>query len=56
MYGEENIMFRPALRGLMKAESLFNGEMSLEQVMLLNEAIDVDDENRYRVEQAMRRK
>lgn len=55
MHGEEDILFRPVLRGLIRAESLRDGSVDLEYIMLLNEALDVDGENRYRVEEAVRR-
>lgn len=44
----EEWMIRPVMRGLCHYESLKNGALSLEDVALLNEAIDVEQENQYR--------
>lgn len=54
MEGEDWLM-RPVLRGLIKGESLLDGTIDLEFVALLNEAIDVEEENRVRFERANRR-
>jgi len=39
---------RPALRGVYRMESLIDGTLDLEHVMLANEAIDAMDENERR--------
>lgn len=44
----EDWLFRPVLRQMCRAESLFDGTLDLEQIALLNEAIDVEAENQYR--------
>lgn len=49
--GEEWLL-RPVLRGLCRYESLKNGELDLSDVALMNEALDVEAENRYRAEHA----
>lgn len=48
----EDWLFRPVMRGMMKAESLVNGEVDLGYIALLNEAIDVEDENHRRQRKA----
>lgn len=48
MVEHEDWLFRPVLRGLIKAESLLNGTVDLAFIGLLNEAIDVEQENTYR--------
>jgi len=48
MQEEEDWLLRPVLRGLCKYESLIDGALSLEDVALLNEALDVEAENAYR--------
>lgn len=51
----EDWLMRPVLRGLIKGESLIDGSVDLEFVAVLNEAIDVEDENRARFERANKR-
>ena len=48
MVGHEDWLFRPVLRGMLKAESLQDGTVDLAFIGLLNEAIDVEQENMYR--------
>ena len=50
MEGQEDWLLRPVLRGLCRYESLRDGTLSLEDVALLNEAIEVEAENAYRLE------
>ncbi len=45
---------RPVLAGLCRGESLFDGTLDLEQVALLNEALDVQEENQQRLKEAQR--
>lgn len=52
MQEEEDWLFRPVLRGLIKAESLQDGTVDLAFIALLNEALDVEHENSYRRERA----
>lgn len=49
MMEEEDWLFRPVLRGLLKGESLIDHTVDLEYVALLNEVIDVEIENTSRV-------
>lgn len=55
MVGDEDWLLRPVLRGLCKYESLIDGTLDLEDIALLNEAIDVEAENRYRIEKVIPR-
>lgn len=52
MDGEEDWIFRPVMRGLLRAESLVDGSVDLAYVALLNEAIDVEQENTARARAA----
>lgn len=49
MESGEDWLYRPIIRGLFKAESLYDGSMSLLAVCKLNEALDVQAENEYRM-------
>lgn len=51
----EDWLLRPVLRGMCKYESLKDGTLDLIDVDRLNEAIDVDEENRARVAEWMKR-
>lgn len=44
----EDWLLRPVLRGLCKYESLKDGTLDLNDVATMNDAIDVDEENRRR--------
>lgn len=46
--GEDWIM-RPVMRNMCRYESLKNGELDLFDIAQMNEAIDVEEENRYRI-------
>ena len=48
----EDWLLRPVLRGLCRYESLKDGTLGLEDVALLNELLDVEAENEYRVAKA----
>lgn len=48
----EDILYRPVLAGRLDARALDDGSISLEGVMRLNEAIDVENENRFRAHKA----
>jgi hypothetical protein len=54
MSEEEDWVMRPALEGICRYESLVDGTLDLSDVARMNEALDVRDENRSRVEDAMR--
>ena len=49
MEGEEDLIFRPLLRGLCKYESLIDGTLSLFDVARMNHALDVEAENKHRM-------
>lgn len=49
MEGGEDWLFRPVVAGYLKAESLLDPNIDLEFIALLNEAIDVQQENVYRL-------
>lgn len=44
----EDWLLRPALRGVCRYESLIDGTLSLEDIALMNDALDVQDENERR--------
>lgn len=47
---QEDWIMRPVLRGLIRYESLKDGTLDLQDIALLNEALDVEAENDYRLE------
>lgn len=44
----EDILYRPVMAGKLDVRALTDGSISLGQIMRLNEAIDVENENRHR--------
>lgn len=54
MSSGEDWLLRPVLRGMFKYESLLDGTLSLLDVAMCNEMIDVFDENSYRMQEAMK--
>ena len=48
MRTEDDLLFRPVLRGVLKAESLVDGSVDLAFIVVLNDALDVEDENNRR--------
>ena len=44
----EGYLMRPALRGVYRMESIIDGTLDLEHVVLANEALDAMDENERR--------
>lgn len=48
----EDVMYRPVMRRVLPESALYDCSISLGRVMLLNEAIDVEDENLYRFNKA----
>lgn len=48
MASGEDWLFRPALRGCCRYESLLDGTLSLADVADLNDALDTQDENERR--------
>ena len=51
MVEEEDWLFRPVFRGLIKGESLIDGTVDLHYIALLNEGIDVEQDNQFKAEQ-----
>jgi len=54
--GGEDYILRPVLAGHMKYESLKDGSVSLADIALLNDAMDVQQENQRRYEAAVKDK
>lgn len=52
MVGGEDAIFRPVLRQVLAPERLLDCSVDLEFVMLLNEALCVEDENKRRAHDA----
>lgn len=52
MVGEEDWVFRPVLAGMVRAESLVDGSIDLAFIRLCNEALDVKQENEFRIRKA----
>lgn len=50
MVENEDWMMRPVMRGMCSYENLSNGTLDLFDVARMNEAIDVEEENRSRVQ------
>ena len=50
----EDWLLRPVFRGMCQLESILNGTLSLEDVAMANEYIDVYEENTQRLQEAMR--
>lgn len=45
-------LMRPVLRGLCKYESLLDGTLSLDDILLMHDALDVEAENERRYTEA----
>lgn len=54
MHDGEDVLLRPVLRGCCRYESLVDGTLGLYDVMLLNEALDVEAENAHRIQESMK--
>lgn len=52
----EDALFRPVLAGHLRPESLLNCDVDLQFVMLLNEAMDIEQENTRRANLASAQK
>lgn len=50
----EDWLARPVMRGMCKYESLKDCTLDLADIAIMNDAIDVDDENRARVAEWMK--
>jgi hypothetical protein len=55
MANGEDWLWRPVARQMCRAESILDGSLSLAVIADLNECIDVNDENAYRLRKAMER-
>ncbi len=49
MEGDEDWLLRPALRGLCTYIELKDGTLDLFDVALMNDAIDVEEDNKFRI-------
>jgi len=49
MTDEEDFLFRPVRAGMCRYESLKDGTVSLYDVFLMNECLDVEAENQHRL-------
>lgn len=56
MVDHEDFIYRPVLRGYLDPRALTDGSISLGEIALLNEAIDIQDENQHRMQKALERK
>lgn len=48
MADDESWLMRPVLRGLCRYESLKDGSLTLQDLAIMHEALDVEAENAYR--------
>ncbi len=53
MHENEDWLMRPVLAHLCRYESLKDGTLGLIDVAIMNEALDVEAENKYRAERAV---
>lgn len=53
---DEEWVLRPVMAGKLKYESLLDGTVGIEHIAMLHEALDVEAENRARVDDAYRNK
>ncbi len=53
MHEGEEWLIRPVLEGMCKYESLLDGTLDLEDIVIMNEALDIRSENHYRMNKAM---
>lgn len=56
MSDDEDWIMRPVIAGKCFYESLIDGKLDLSDIARINEAIDVQQENQARIEEAMRDK
>ena len=49
-------LMRPVVRGLCGYKDLIDGSLDLEDVAVMNEALDIENENEYRFNRAQERK
>lgn len=55
MMEQEDLLFRPVMRGMYPATALEDGSIDLAFVLLCNEAIDVEAENQRRAARAAKK-
>lgn len=53
---DEDWLFRPVLRGLCPYTALVDGTLGLDDIALMNEALDVEAENMHRFEKSRQQK
>jgi hypothetical protein len=49
MSGGEDFLYRPVRAGMCTLRDLKDGTLDLQDIILANEALDVEEENRYRI-------
>lgn len=54
MASGEDWLLRPVERGMCRLESLLDGTLSLADIAMANEYLDVLDENQFRIDEALR--
>lgn len=55
MPNDEDWLFRPLMRGMCKAEGMYDGTLKLEHIAKMNDVLDVLDENHARAQNALER-
>jgi hypothetical protein len=50
-----DVLMRPVLAGMCKYESLKDGTLDLEDILMMNDAIDVKNENERRYSESLER-
>lgn len=53
MMSGEDWLLRPVMRGMCKYESLKDGTLNLSDIANMNEAIDVEEENKMRIRESV---
>lgn len=54
MSTEEDWLLRPVRKGMCHYESLLDGTLSLDDIATMNDCLDVDYENEFRLQEAMK--
>lgn len=54
LYDDLDFVMRPVLRGLCRYESVVDGTLGIEDIAIMNDALDVQDENTWRAQEAAR--
>ena len=50
----EDWLLRPVFRGMCKLESILDGTLDLADIAMANDCLDVQDENQWRLQEALR--